>query len=189
MDMTYRYSSPWDFREHQRALRAVANVTLRHRPWFRAFRLALPVLILALVFVPPWLSGQLAVNMVFVVSALPWFLLIVLWFLFIRWGEFYLGARRTRRLDPSARGTLTRVFTEEGFHIDGTGQSVDLRWDGVHSVAETRDFLLVFYNKLCGYYVPKRLIPPTDLQPLRALLAAKLGHPAQVGPPSPDRAA
>jgi hypothetical protein len=178
---TYRYSSPWDFREHLQALRAASAIALRHRPWLRAFRVAFPVLLIALVFGPPGLRGELTLNAVFWISALPWLLLLVLWVVFLRWGEFYLAARRTRRLDPSAKGTLTRTVSEEGFRIDGTGQSGELRWEGIHSVVETADFLLVFYNRLCAYYVPKRLIvTSSELESLRSLIRAKLGDRAQL---------
>jgi len=186
---TFRYTSPWGFKEHQQALRAVSRVTLRRRPWLRAFRIAFPVLLTALVFLPSLLKGKTELNLVFFISALPWLLIIVLWIVLIRWGEFYLAARRTRRLDPSARGLLTRTFSQDGFRIDGTGQAGELQWSGVHSVIETPDFFLVFYNKLCGYYVPKHLIPAHDLEALRQLLRAKLGDLAQVGPVSPTRAA
>ncbi len=145
------------------------------------FRLALPVLLLALVFGPRWLSGDLEWNLVLLFSALPWLLLLALWAFLLRWGDSYLSARRTRRLDISARGTLTRTISAEGFRVDGTGQSSDLRWEGIHSAVETPEFLLIFYNKLCAYYVPKRLIPtPLELQAVRDLLLAKLGERAEL---------
>src|SRR5213594_1008501 len=178
---TYQYASPWDFREHQRGLRAVARISLRRRPWVRAVRIGFPIVLLAVLFGGRWLAGELTFNLVLVVSLLPWLLFLVLWIVLLRWGEFYLAARRTRRLDPSAKGTLTRTLSEEGFRIDGTGQSGELRWEGIHSVVETTDFLLVFYNRLCAYYVPKRLVPaPVELQALRSLCRAKLGERAQV---------
>ena len=50
----------------------------------------------------------------------------------------------------------------------------------MHSAIETPEFLLVFFNRLGAYYVPKRLIPMAELDSLRALLLAKLGHRARV---------
>lgn len=185
----YQYASPWDFREHQRALRAVSAVTLRRRPWFWAFRITFPFFLAALVFGSQWLSEGFELNTIFFMGALPWLLLILVWMIFLRWGESYLATRRTRRLDPSAAGTLTRTFTPDGFRIDGTGVSVDLRWHGIHSVVETREFLLVFHNKLCGYYVPKRLIvAPHQLDAVRDLIRANLGERAQLAPARSDGA-
>jgi len=187
---TYRYASPWDFKEHQRALRAVCTVTLRRRPWFRAFRLTFPIILVAVAFGPRWFSEGMELNTIFLVSALPWLFLVFLWIIFLRWGESYLATRRTLRLDPSARGTLTRTFTPEGFRIDGTGVSVDLRWHGMHSAVETQEFLLVFHNKLCAYYVPKRLIiAPHQLDAVRDLIRANLGDRAKVEPTLSHRAA
>ncbi len=140
-------------------------------------------------FLPTLLQGKIGLNVAFFMGALPWLLIIVLWIVLIRWGEFYLATRRTRRLDPSAQGLLTRTFSDDGFRIDGTGQAGELQWGGVHSVIETPDFFLVFYNKLCGYYVPKHLIPAHDIDALRQLLRAKVGDRAQVGSVSPTRAA
>ena len=187
---TYQYASPWDFREHQRGLRAVARISLRRRPGVRAVRIGFPILLLAVLFGGRWLAGELAFNLVLVVSLLPWLLFLVLWIVLLRWGEAYLAARRTRRLDPSAQGTLTRTFSAEGFRIDGTGQSVVLTWKGVHSAVETPEFLLIFLNKVSAYYVPKRLIPtPHELQAVRDLLRANLGERAQLAQASPARAA
>jgi hypothetical protein len=187
---TYQYASPWGFREHQRGLRAVGRVSLRRRPWVRAVRIGFPIVLLAVLFGGRLLAGELQFDLVSVVSLLPWLLFLVLWIVLLRWGEFYLAARRTRRLDPSAKGTLTRTFSAEGFRIDGAGQSVVLTWKGVHSAVETREFLLIFLNKACAYYVPKRLIPtPDELQAVRDLLRANLGERAQLGPPSTARAA
>jgi len=180
---TYQYASPWDFREHQRGLRAVARISLRRRPWVRAVRIGFPIVLLAVLFGGRWLAGELTFNLVLVVSLLPWLLFLVLWIVLLRWGEFYLAARRTRRLDPSAQGTLTRTLSAEGFRIDGTGQSVVLTWKGVHSAVETPEFLLIFLNKVSAYYVPKRLIPtPHELQAVRDLLQANLGERAQLAP-------
>ncbi len=93
------------------------------------------------------------------------------------------GSPSSRRLDPSAQGTLTRTLSAEGFRIDGTGQSVVLTWKGVHSAVETPEFLLIFLNKVSAYYVPKRLIStPHELQAVRDLLQANLGERAQLAP-------
>ena len=66
------------------------------------------------------------------------------------------------------------------------GQAVELRWEGIHSAEETSEFLFIFYNRLCAYYVPKRLLQnPNDLHEIRELLRAKLGERAMVSPPTP----
>jgi len=81
------------FQEHQRALRAVCTVTLRRRPWFRAFRLTFPIILVAVAFGPRWFSEGMELNTIFLVSALPWLFLVFLWIIFLRWGESYLATR------------------------------------------------------------------------------------------------
>jgi YcxB-like protein len=79
---------------------------------------------------------------------------------------------------------LTRTVDEDGFRVDGTGQSVALQWQGIHSIVETSEFMLVFPNESCGYYIPKRLVPsPEELESLRQLLRARLGQKAELTGP------
>ena len=178
---SYRYSSPWDFKEYQRVLRAVSAVTLRRQPWRRGFRLLFPVLLFVFIMGPQLLRDDPQFDSNFAVNLSLWLILVLIWLAVVRWGEGYFAARRTRRLDPSARGTLVRTLSNDGFRVDGSGQSVELRWDGIHSAVETPEFILVFFNRLCAYYIPKVLVTQSgELGRIRELLSAKLGDRAQL---------
>src|SRR5205823_6232653 len=93
---TYQYASPWDFREHQRGLRAVGLISPRRRPWVRAVRIGFPIMRLAVLFGGRWPAGDLAFNFLLVASLVPWLLFVVLWIVLHRWSEFYLAPRHTR---------------------------------------------------------------------------------------------
>ena len=177
----HQFSSPWDFGEHIRGLRAVDRITIRGRPLLRIFRVVFPFVLLA--FMASSVLGATGSQppLIIALSLLPYVLIVALWFVLIFWAQFYLAARRTRQLDLSARGVLTRTFTADGFRIDGTAQAADLRWEGIHSAVETPEFLLIFINRLCAYYVPKRLIKSTDeLQEVRTLLQNNLHERAHL---------
>ena len=175
----YQFGAPWDFGEHVRALRAVDGVTIRLRPWARVFRIAFPFVLIVVLSGSVLRGAASQPPLVLVLSLLPYLLLVGLWLGFAFWGQFYLAARRTRQLDPSTRGVLTRTLTADGFRIDGTGQAVDLRWEGIHSAVETSEFFLIFFNRLCAYYIPKRLIrSPQELSEMRGFLRSRLAERA-----------
>ena len=179
--MSYRYSSPWDFKEHQRVLRAVSAVTLRRQPWRRIFRVLFPVLLFVLIMGPQLLRHDPRFDGNFAVNLSLWLILVLIWLAVVPWGEVYFAVRQTRRVDPSTRGTLVRTLSNEGFRVDGSGQSVELQWDGIHSAVETPEFILIFFNRLCAYYIPKVLITQSgELGRIRELLSAKLGHRAHL---------
>jgi len=141
----------------------------------RVFRIVFPFLLLGLLASSVLRAAGTQPPLVIALSLLPYLLVVALWFALVFWAQFYLAARRTRQLDPSTRGVLTRTLTADGFRIDGTGQAVDLRWEGIHSAVETSEFFLIFFNRLCAYYVPKRLIPSLqELNEMRGLLRGKL---------------
>ena len=181
--VTYQLSSPWDFGEHMQVLRAVDRVAMRRRPVVRLVRIAFPFLLIVLLSSSVLRDVTSQPPLVIALSLLPYLLLVTLWFAFLSWGQFYLAARRTQRLDPSARGVLTRTLNTDGFRIDGTGQAVDLRWEGIHSIIETSEFFLIFFNRLCAYYIPKHLVRSSvELDEIRTLLRVKLGDRASLAP-------
>jgi hypothetical protein len=186
----YRYSSPWDFKEHQRALRAVSTVTIRRQPWKRLFRLTFPVLLFVLIMGPQLWRDRPAVDSNFAVNLALWLVLVLAWVAVIKWGDVYLATRRVQKLDPAAKGTLVRTLSDEGFRVEGSGVSVELQWAGIHSAVETPEFFLIFLNKLCAYYIPKVLISQAgEVARLRQLLSARLGDRAHLEIGIGDRAA
>jgi YcxB-like protein len=189
-EIVYRYSSPWAFKEHQRALRAMSAVTIRRQPWKRLFRLAFPVLLLAFIMGPQLLRDDPAIDSNFAANLALWLVLILAWAAVIRWGDVYLATRRVHKLDPSTKGTLVRTLSDEGFRVDGSGVSVELQWAGIHSAVETPEFFLIFMNKLAAYYIPKVLISQSgEIARVRQLLSARLGDRAQLEADIGDRAA
>jgi YcxB-like protein len=184
------YSSPWNFNEHRRAVQDLSRITFRRQPVRRLLPLGIIVIASSLFLGPRLLQTDVEINTDLIMDLLFLVLVLVLLIVMGLWGASHLAARRTQRLDPSAKGTLTRTLTDIGFRIDGAGQSVDLKWDSVHSAVETNEFLHIFHNKLCSYYVPKRLIATRDqLDEVRDLLRTKLGDRARIQDSRASRAA
>ncbi len=90
---------------------------------------------------------------------LPWLAIVVVWWSLQMGLGARLQARRVARLDPVTRAPITHVVDEDGFHVKGSGVTVDLTWDVIHRVQEIADFLLYYYTARHAYWTPKRAFP------------------------------
>ena len=100
-----------------------------------------------------------------------------IWFLY--WGSPWLSARQLSKHDPSVRGELHHIITEQGFGIRTVAASVDLTWAHVVQVVETSEFFLFYFRKAAAYATPKHAIPSEDLPRLRSSLGAWVGSRAR----------
>lgn len=170
-------TSPFDAREHHRAIRAITRET--------PIRLIPPVMLL---FV--------AVMTVMIVagsrgreswtdtarSALPWVLLVLFWSLLLpasqRW-QAYSAAKR----DPSKQGLQERAVDENGFHARSNGLNTDIGWQMFKRAVETDEFFLFFVTWQCANYLPKRGLSEEQLGIVRKHTRTALGDRARLMEP------
>jgi hypothetical protein len=81
-------------------------------------------------------------------------------------------ARRLVRTEPAFQGEHRWRFSEEGVHMHSAHADLWLRWPAVLKVWETRDAFLLFPLRQNFHIVPKRALPPEDVERLRALFGA-----------------
>lgn len=113
-----------------------------------------------------WLFGATALALLALSLAVP---LIQTWHF-----------RRLYASTPSLRGPQVYRLSGEGVTITGGPATTSLGWDAFVKAMETPEFFLLFYNKRCAYYLPKRVIGgPAEQSALRALLDACLGSRAR----------
>lgn len=172
--MTVRATFSFDRREHYRAIRQVFRRTpARFVPWLFA------LLGLALAYwnaLRYWDTVPMA-DLIW--NALPWLLITAFWVVLIPYLH-WRAARTTARSDPSVQGPQLREIDDAGVHSLGNGVRLDLPWNILLKAVETDEFFLYFYSKQLAFYVPKRVLPPADVQAVRVLTQAKLGARAQL---------
>ena len=168
--MSVSVTFDFDPAEHYRATRAVTN-----RTRWRWLPLGVSVWLVLVVAFTIWFAGRkgLALRPVLVGLA-PWVALILLWLVAIPVGQRWASSRVARK-DPSLEGPQERTVDESGYHSNGNGVRVDVPWHILHSVRETAEFLLFFYNRNTAYYIPKRVMSPDELARTRVLARLSLG--------------
>jgi hypothetical protein len=95
-------------------------------------------------------------------------------------------ARQLRRMLASVPGLdqpHVYTFSDAGLEMTGGPRTVSLRWDGIVSVGETREFFLFYVAKNWAHYLPKRVIGGSERESeLREFVESKTGRPvAQAG--------
>jgi hypothetical protein len=86
-----------------------------------------------------------------------------------------------RRKNISIRGVLTFVVGPEGFESHGETFDVKLRWNAIHRVMETREFLFFYIAAGAAHFIPKACIPsPSELQAIRTIIREALHKRAKL---------
>ena len=116
--------------------------------------------------------GALRENgVLYVVLALFWLLGIPL---ITRW-----NAGRTLRATPAFQGQIEYSFDENGVEIRTAISASHLGWATFVRAVETKEFFLLFQNKVVATFLPKSAFGGTgDLEEFRSLALTRLGQRA-----------
>jgi len=91
------------------------------------------------------------------------------------------AAKRVLRDDATTSGVQERHLDDRGLTIASPGLRADVSWQIIKRVLETSDHFLVFQNRDCAYFLPKRAFDDEALVSARQLFRAHLGDRAEVG--------
>lgn len=83
-----------------------------------------------------------------------------------------LQAWQIRRVDPNLASPIHHHLTPEGVRIELRTTRVELGWEGMAGVRETPDFFLFHYSPRHAYYLPKRVLPPGEVDEVREYIRA-----------------
>jgi hypothetical protein len=114
-----------------------------------------------------------------VIIAIPWFFFALMWSVTVP-VSLRIAARRLPRNAPSVLAPQERELDEGGYHSRGGGVSVDVAWETMHRVLETKEFLVFFVTRKAADYIPKRVLDADTLAAARALLRNRLGTRANL---------
>jgi len=79
--------------------------------------------------------------------------------------------RQMHRHNRALRDPQTFELTPEFLTMRGPLHSAQIRWDAIYRVVETRHTILFYLSKGMAHFIPKDVIPPSDLGPLRQNLS------------------
>jgi hypothetical protein len=166
----------YDPAEHYSASQAVfRRGTARYLRW--GF-VALAIVLLWWNVVRHWNDASLSMVLA---SALPYVLLGAFWLFYFPYAQ-RRAARKLPEVDASVRGPQTRGVDVDGFHTRGNGVSLDVPWHAMVRGEETDRFFLFFYAKQLAYYIPKRVLSPSETGDVRGLMREHLGERATLRP-------
>jgi hypothetical protein len=90
------------------------------------------------------------------------------------------SAVRLWKATPTLQGEMVYYFTPTGFQQTTPHSCTDMTWSSVVRVVETKQFVLLFLNKMTAQFLPKDAFNPEELADFRALVSSALGARAEV---------
>jgi hypothetical protein len=131
----------------------------------RSMQIALGLFVLLTVFALVGMGRPASVGTVFV-SLLPY----ALYFGLLAFMP-YMTARLFRS-SPIFQGDTTVELMPEELRIVRETSTSTYRWNSIVRAVETPEYFLIFIMNVGAHYIPKRVIPPGDLDGFRAFLRA-----------------
>ena len=160
----------WQFAECARACSEI----LKHRlvsPFWRVFRLAVTLLIVALLLlmtVAALMSDVGTATYLWTIA--PWILILLLLLGLRLGGAGWLGAWQIRRNNPNMVAGMRHSISLAAYTVwCGQIQST-AQWPGILKVVETRRFFLSFPIKSGAYYLPKRVLSDEQCATIRSIM-------------------
>lgn len=75
--------------------------------------------------------------------------------------------RQMHRYNRALQDPQTFELTPEFLTMRGPLHSAQIRWDAIYKVVETHHTILFYLSKGMAHFIPKDVIPPSELVPLR----------------------
>jgi len=149
---------------HVRAMQDVARRTLAYKVSWAVFGVLAVLSVLV-----AWGSGQGFAN---ALAASSPYLIVFLGILLLGFPLSYRWTvRQMHRHNRALRDPQTFEFSPEFFTMRGPLHSAQIRWDAIYKIVETRHTILFYVSKGMAHFIPKDVIPPSDLGPLRQKLS------------------
>jgi YcxB-like protein len=149
---------------HLRAMKDVATRTIAYKVSWAVFGV---LVVLSLLVAAG--SGQGFANALAASGPYLIVFLIILLFGFPlahRW-----TVRQMHRHNRALRDPQTFELTPEFLMMRGPLHTAQIRWDAIYKIVETRHTILFYLSKGMAHFIPKDVIPPSDLVPLRQNLS------------------
>ena len=159
-------------------LRGASAATMRHVKWMRVGTIMILVVFPLLLVVIGWLAGRslldtLRINGLLIIGV-PLFWLVGMP-LIVRW-----TSKRLWQSTPSLQGDHVYTFGPKGFELVTPVSRTVMALASVVKAAETRDYVLLFVNKMAAQFIPKSAFRgPGELDEFRDLVSRAVGSRAE----------
>ena len=80
------------------------------------------------------------------------------------------STRVAMRINPNIVGEKTVELNETGVRWIGVGVQVDASWSTVRQAYETEEYFIIRASTLQGFFLPKRVIPPAEVDGVRQFI-------------------
>ncbi|MEL6253130.1 MAG: YcxB family protein [Bacteroidota bacterium] len=87
----------------------------------------------------------------------------------------YWSSKRSFNATPRIREKMIYTFDTEEIHILGESFNSSMSWDKVFKIRETKEWLLLYQNKIVANLIPKSSFSTEEYSALKEIIAA---HPA-----------
>ena len=145
---------------HVRAMQDMARRTLAYKLSWIVFGALILLWSAILAF-----SGQDSASTLW--ASVPYFVVIAVVLLFGFPFAHRLTVRQMHRHNRALRDPQTYEFTPEFLTMRGPLHNATIRWDAIYKIVETRHTILFYLSKGLANFIPKDVIPPSDLVALR----------------------
>ncbi len=173
--MAIEKSFKTDVRHHYRATRQIFH-SLPAIRWYYGLFVALPLVILLLFH----LMGPPGVNHL-MFGALPvWSLVAMILFIALVMIPLvqYFQVSQQLKTTPSAQKEQHYSFSEKGLTNQGEGYNVELGWDSVVRVTQSKDYALFFISSYYAYYLPREFFSDTEFEQIRQWFETAQSNPS-----------
>lgn len=168
---SYTFDFEWSSNEHRLAHRQITRLALFPR-WLRVLLwisgVAMTVMIGLALWATPGGRSRLVAAM------LPWIFIIAMWFVLLRYGLGWIGARAWAKLNPPGHRQISYRLDATGIRSTNERGEMALRWMAVRRVVETPELFLFFYSWQCAQCLPKRVMSGATAESVRGFLRGQL---------------
>ena len=187
-ELSFRFR--WDFREHVRLHKAIQREVSKRGVTRWIVRGVVGFLVLlGLLFLLVVAGTQEGRRLAVVLSYLPYVAVMAFWIWLWKVGIPYQAARAFRRGNRCLDEDMVRTLSADGVGAYCATSTSFVRWEGIHRVKETDEFVLFFTAPNCAIQLPQRAIPSeADREALRRRIRTALGSRAELfqsGPNAP----
>lgn len=88
--------------------------------------------------------------------------------------SIYWSSKRNFNSTPRIRERMVYTFEKEEFHILGESFNSSMSWDKVFKVQETKQWLLIYHNKIVASLIPRSSFSAEEYENVKELI---LSHP------------
>lgn len=164
-----------DYREANRAHARLNKLRWLIRTFFTILFLLLALLVLTVLVVSQATPETGKIGWANIKPILPWLVICGVMILYSLIAS-PLALRRAWRGQPALQLQQTMEISDAGLVVDDKQSRSEFTWNAFIRLLETRNLFLLFPSKLTFFIIPKRAVPPGELDTFRLMLNQRVNR-------------